>query len=333
MTNMPKSLPFNVFVSSKDELIDERAAVESAVSDLGLVPVRVQTSTWLATPMPDEYLEQVRKSQLVVLILAPMNTLSVGRDYYKYVRAEVDLAFSEGKSVLLFVRSTSQSQEQDEFLSAVQHKVFARHFSDTSELYALVRLSVLNELVRRYSTEPFLFKNRRHFYEFAATFVRSARIRLVVSQLTPIVLLGPRRQLAYEKVLYDSLIDVATRSASGQGPEVTLIYNEKQTAHELRENMRQYDAERLSTYCKTIRILVGDRVAVVAGPDDTIPFVVVDYKYAVGQGVGRRTIVIVNEGAQICTELCEIAKTYATDPPEAGIHRFEQLIRDTEATS
>ena len=328
MASPLKALPFNVFISSKDELVDERAAVESAVLDLNLIPVRVETSTWLATPMPDEYLQQIRKSQLVVLVLAPVQATTVTKDYYKYVRAEVDLAFAEGKTVLLFVRRGSGSQEQDELLSHIQHKVFAREFADTSELYLLVRLSVLNELVRRYSTEPFLFKNRRYFYEFAATFVPSAHIRLVVSQLTPIILLGPRRQLPYENLLYEALMEVVKRSSAGPGPEVTIIYNETRTAHELRDNSSQYHVDRFSEYCGNLRRFVSERASIAAGPDDLIPFVVVDHRYAVGQAVGRRTIVIVNEGAQICTELCEIAKTYATDPPEAGIDRFEQLVQE-----
>lgn len=314
------------FISSKDNLHDERAAVEEAILDLDLTPVRVETSTWLATPMPDEYLQQVRRSQMVVLLLAPTNTLAAGYDYYKYVEAEVDLAFSDGKTVLLFVRFGLTSQAQDHFLASVQHKVFSRQFNDTSELYRLVRLSVLNELVRRYSTEPLLFKNRRDFYSFSAKFVRAANVRLVVSQLTPILLLGPRARLPYETLLYDALVEVATRAMKTGSPTVTIIYNESSTAAELKQNSDQYDISRFSEYCEIMRGLVGDRVSVVVGPAETIPFVVVDNQYAVGQSVGRRMIVITDAGAEICNELCDMAQVYAADPPDAGIDCFERLL-------
>lgn len=276
--------------------------------------------------MPDEYLHQVRKSQLVVLLLAPVDTLAVGVDYYKYVQAEVDLAFAEGKKVLLFVRAGRQSEAQDRFLTSVKHKVFLRYFADTSELSRLVRLSILNELVRRYASEPFLFKNRKDFYEFAATFVRAARVRLVVSQLTPTVLLGPRSRLPYETLLYEALLEVAGRAGPPDGPTVTIVYNEAATNVELRDSRSLYNSRQFNAYCKAIRQLVGERVSVVAGAGDMIPFVVVDNQYAVGQSVGRRMIVIVNESAQIAGELCEMAQVYAADPPDAGIDCFERLM-------
>ena len=69
------------------------------------------------------------------LLLAPVDTLSAGKDYYKYVEAEVDFALSEGKTVLMFFRAGHNLAKQDAFLASVQYKVFSCQFESTTELF------------------------------------------------------------------------------------------------------------------------------------------------------------------------------------------------------
>lgn len=325
-----RSLPFNIFLSSKDRLADERAAAESAIADINMIPVRVETTTWFATPIPDEYLHQVQRCQMVILLLAPVDTATVTPDYYRYVREEIDLAFLLGKTVLLFIRDNRQSSAQDEFLESVQYKVFSQRFSDTTELYRLVQLSVLNELVRRYTHDPLLFKGRRQFGDFSAGFVRETHARLVVSQDTPTLLFGPRVGLHYERALYDAILDVVRRSAQSGSPDVTILFNMEKTERELRDRADEYEPDRFSEYCEVLRPLISDRFAVVAAPNDTMPYLVVDNRYAIGQSVGKRTLVMVNESPFICKELCEIAKTHSSEQPGRGVEIFADMVAAVE---
>ena len=321
-----QGIPFRIFISSKDILVDERAAVEAAIADLNMVPVRVETTTWLATPLSHEYLHQIRQCQLVVLVLAPVDTSIAGANYYQYVKAEIYLAFAEGKKVLLFVRIGKTSAQQDEFLQSVQPRVFACHFTNAIDLLRLTKLSILHELVRQYSSEPFLFTGRRQFYEFITTLIQKTQTRLIISTLTPIFLLGPRKNLYYEQLLYDRILDVVRRSSQPGGPEIVLLYNRGQTENELKYRSDGYNSDRFIDYCQRLQPFVSERCAVAAGPEETIPYVVVDNNFAIGQGFGSSILVTASESVITCNALHGSAKEYAAEPPHQGIEHFLRLV-------
>ena len=105
------------------------------------------------------------------------------------------------------------------------------------------------------------------------------------------------------------------------GQRVTLIYNALATEAELQRSSADTGGC-YHEYCSLIRSLVNRRLTVVAGPADTIPYVVVDNRYAVGQSGGSRMILIVNEGAKVCNDLCELSQVYAGIPRRLELRPF-----------
>ncbi|MBZ5694477.1 MAG: DUF4062 domain-containing protein [Acidobacteriia bacterium] len=325
--NRLPQLRFPIFLSSKDSLVDERASVAEAIEDLYLNADRVETDRWLATPIPDEYVQQVRRCEMVILILAPVDTSSVHADYYKFVQAEIDVAISEGKPLLVFIRKGTYPPEADSFVDSIRKMGFSRVFENSSQLYHLATQSIVNEFIRRYSAKPELFTSRKATYDFLGRFIRKVTRRLVLSQLTPTPLLGPRRDHHHEQLLYKEFLAVLKQSTAPAGPEVILLFNEQQTLEELKSRQNDYDAKRFSACCDELLKYTSNRFRVIAAPRETIPYVVVDDKYAFGPVIHNKTLVIAHESAYVSTELYKMANDLAVGSPRHGIDRFREIAQ------
>jgi|GEM_PF-1903242 len=137
--------PYRVFISSimdksKEDLWPERMAAKLAVERFHPI-----TMAWAfehepasSKPLLDFYLEAVKTSDLLVLILGDAITAPV--------RAEVDAARDHGKPILVFVKSMArQTVEVMEVLRQIDRKY--DRFENSTELAEKLRRSLGNEIL------------------------------------------------------------------------------------------------------------------------------------------------------------------------------------------
>jgi len=323
---VPQSL--RVFISSKDALGDERATVEDALKAIATLPVRVETPTHVATGVSDEYLQEVLRSHLVVLILelgAP------GEDdadsYYRYVEAEVDAAFGAGKTVLVFVKETSSS-EADEFLKKVQKRAFRHDFRDCVQLRESVQASVLNEVYKRYRSAPKVFTSKRETYRWAAGVLGTCTARVHLCQSTPTLLLGPRKQRDYEEKLFREVQELLLRNSESSTPiEIAILFNAEALRTELSERLSDYDVDCMAENISFLRRVAGQSVYV-ADADDEVPFVVADHTYLIGYPGKKRFLAVADRSPVVVAELAHLVDHATSTSGQHGIDLFEKLLRE-----
>jgi len=238
---------FNVFISSKDMLKQERGTVERVIRSLDMNPIRTETSEWFATPDSKEYLTRIGNSNIVVLIVdlaAKIEDVNSAR-YYQYVKEEVDLAFSLGVPVLAFFKETNEKsrKEINAFVNDVQYKLFSHTFRNSTELSKSVRASLLNELFRKYTYRPALLTSSKKIYKETTSLVNNCKYRLYLSQQTPTLLLGARAGRDYEKDLYNKIKSLITKNKRNRKLEIVLLYDSAKTNAEIENNLENYNPE------------------------------------------------------------------------------------------
>lgn len=317
-----------VFISSKDLLGDERATIEKAVADIGIVPIRTESTTWVATRYFDEYLRQTRESDIVVVLLEATSPDVIDLDgYYKYVKEEVDIAFSEGKSVLLFVKETGNDDRINKFLEDVQFKVFSRRFRNCVELYAITQASLLNELFRKYKSKPIFLENRKELYEYCSRFITRTHFKALICENTPSFLLGPRLRVSHEKEYFDGIFSLLRKISRGESQaHAVLIYNIDSTRRELTQNDGRYDEKLFRKNCDELRSLVGPQIRVVGADQEIITFFVSDHTYVIGQHINRRAVILIDNSPEIVNKLEGLTNFFSADAVDQGVLAFEHLL-------
>ncbi len=317
-----------VFISSKDEMEDERSTVEDALADMGMTPVRVETHKWLATGQVDENIKQVSSSHLMILVLELLDPVVLHDDeYYEHVGMEVETALAEGKTVLAFVKESSPQGAVDEFLAQLQHRVFHRRFRNCVELRKLVRQSVLEELSRRYKRRPRVLKSRREMYEYAANSFNNVQQRLYMCMATPIQLLGPRKNKQYEKLMYDAFFELVKRVGTAASPaEVVIIFDLNAAEAELRDNANEYDTSMFRENLRRLRAARASNLYIIAGTDEVVPFVVMDHTYAIGHALRRRILAVVDTNTAVVDEFRDMVMSLTSDEQTNGLDAFEGLL-------
>lgn len=328
--SVPQAL--RVFISSKDALSDERTTTEDALRSLYAEPVRVETTTWVATGRADEYLKQVAACDLLVLILEIREPADIDQDdYYNYVEQEVELAFGEGKTVLAFIKTTSTTAGVNYFLERVQHRVFRHDFRDCMELRASVRASVLNEVYQRYKSAPSVLTSKRDHYVFTAESIAKCRYRLYLCQATPTPLLGPRLQRDYERRLFDEFFKLIQRNNSSAKPaEIAVLYDLSVTRNTLANRADEYDIASMRANIDMLRNAGDQPLYVIDAADEMIPFMVVDHTYGIGHTLLRRTLAVVDSSPQVVSELTDLVHIETSASRHRGIDAFEKLLDDLE---
>jgi len=317
-----------VFISSKDLLGDERATIEKAVMDLSMVPIRTESTTWVASRNFDEYLRQTRESDIVILLLEENHTdVTNFEEYYKYVKEEVDIAFSDGKSVLLLVKENLNSDRLNEFLSEVQFKVFARKFRNCVELYDVTQASLMNELFRKYRSKPIFLENRKELYAYCSKFIKRTQYKALICENTPSFLLGPRLRVSHEKEFYDSINEFLLKIAAGNcQATVVLIFNIDRARKELKENLDRYDTSLFRKNCHELRNMVGSQISVIGADQEIITFFVSDHTYIIGQHISRRAVILIDNSPEIVNKLEVLTNYFSADAVDQGIKAFEGLL-------
>jgi hypothetical protein len=199
-----------IFVSSKSRLQDDRELARGAIEELGMEPVLVEMEKWVATTNRVEYLEQVRRCDilLVLLELGSPEANQPGEDAaYRFVAQEIELAQRLGKAVLMFVRTAGGAGEPSRILQAMYDQVFGHKYGSAAELAPAIKASLRAEVFRRYRARSRPVADRAAFYRQAAEQVRGARRRIYLGAETPVVIFGPRKRLGFENDFYVAMMD------------------------------------------------------------------------------------------------------------------------------
>lgn len=326
--DLPSTL--RVFISSKDYLEDERTTVEKAVSDLHMIPIRTETTYWLATRYLDEYLRQVKKSDIVILLLEESNrNVSDFDEFYKYVKEEIDIAFNRGKAILLFVKQSTNNTQFNEFLTEVKFKVFARKFKTCIELYETVRKSLLYEIYRKYASNPIFIGNRKTLYECTNMYLSKIQYRVFISENTPGCLLGPRKGIQFEKELHNTLFSFLEQVKKKEKKiRIFLLFNINKTKEELQVNKQNYETNLFRENCDRLRSVLSENMAVVGVSEEIVPFIVCDNMYIIGPRLEKRVIALLDNSPEVVKELEKMVNYFTSELNDQGITKFEEILSE-----
>lgn len=243
-----------VFVSSKDYLDDERRTIEAAIEELGMEPVLTQTDRWVGTRHKDEYLRQISNCQIMIVLLekAPKST-SDEEEFYKFVKEEVEEAFAQGVTVLLFLKNgKSSSKFLSNFLKSIQGRLFNREFSYCIELYKVVQEALLSELFEWYGASSQGVESREEFYRRIYGVLRRTFKRVYIVQKTPLLLFGPRKNMEWEKSACDALVRWSKSLKSGENKELICIYDANEIENEIKDKIDTYDIDYIKSNQRNI---------------------------------------------------------------------------------
>lgn len=199
-----------VFVSSKSRLQDDRELARGAIDSLGMEAVLVEMEKWVATTNRDEYLEQVRRCDIVLLLLeqnVPEATGAEEEASYRFVAQEIELARRLGKAVLMFVRTSGGGGLPNRTVQSMYDRVYGHRYASLAELAPAIQASLRAEVFQRYRARSRPVVDRAAFYSQAAELVRAAERRIYLGAETPVVIFGPRRRLGFETDFYTAMMD------------------------------------------------------------------------------------------------------------------------------
>lgn len=246
MRDLKLSTRLKVFVSSKTRLREERAAAERALREIHMEPVLIDLEGWVASTEPEEWLAQLRESDLIVLILEEgLSPEEAGREaeLYRFVEQEADLAERLGKPVLVFLRDVSSGAEGSRLVERLQARAYGRRFDTCVELADALQEAVLSEVFKRYRNRSRPVPNREAFYIEAADLARKAQRRVYLGADTPIVFFGPRKRLGFENDFFEATMDFIDRlrTPGGAERECVVFFNEASVRRELGLVRHHYD--------------------------------------------------------------------------------------------
>ena len=146
-SDLKLSTQLKVFVSSKTRLREERAVAERAIEEIHMEPVLIDLESWIASTDSEEWLVQLRESDLIVLILEeglPPEEATQEAEYYRFVEQETDLAASLGKPVLVFLRTAGPGTQRSQLVERLQARAYGRRFETIVELGSVLQEAVLS---------------------------------------------------------------------------------------------------------------------------------------------------------------------------------------------
>ena len=321
---------FKVFISSKDILDDERSTVESALKKLKIKGLRIETKKWVATSNKTEYLEQLEKSDLVILII-DLN-IDTGNDddkYYFYVKEETEMALKDGKSVLAFFKKINNNNNNNiisKFVNDIQLRFFNREFSNCVELFDLVCESVQFELVRKYKQTPLVLTSKKDIYQETYKIISNFTYRLYLVQATPLILLGPRLNIKYEMDLFLLLKSLIIRQQKDKNIELHFIFDVEKIDYELENNIDDYNKELFIENIKFLKDNMNENLVVIE-QSDAVPFVICDNYYLFGNSLKKNAYAILDCHPILIKELKrDLNRIVSSQKRDSGIICFQDIL-------
>jgi len=321
---------FKVFISSKDILDDERSTVERALEKLKITGLRIETNKWVATPNNAEYLQQLKDSDLVILIIdLNVDIPADENQYYIYVKEETEMALKDGKSVLAFFKKQGRMNQNkiSEFVNNIQLQFFHRDFSNCVELFDLVCESVQYELVNRYKQAPKLLTSKKDIYSETYNVIKNCSYQLYLVQATPIILLGPRINIKYEMELYQLLKELIIKQQKDKKLELNFIFDEEKIDYEIEINIKDYNPDYFNENITFLKKNLNDNLVVIQQPADVVPFVICDNYYLFGNSMKKNAYAILDCNPFLIKELQrDLNKIVSAQKNDSGIDFFQNII-------
>jgi len=174
-----------IFVSPRDELLDERKTVERTIYNMGLQPILGDVKSQPPSAHNREWVDLVRASDITILIIADQDS--------PYVREEVETCISEGKSVLVLRKNskTDIDESLQKFLEDMHQYAFISEFITCTEIADKVREGIIIELSRKYKEKGEVIVGSVRMFEKAFELIRSAKKQLFLIVRTPPYLIPP----------------------------------------------------------------------------------------------------------------------------------------------
>lgn len=320
----------NVFISSKDKLEMERDAIEEVLIALNMNPIRAETTKHYATPNSEEYLRQLKKSHIVILLIDLEAQSSDMKKYYQFVKDEINSAFVMGLPVLAFFKITKNLKAIDKFVDEIQYKLFSHKFKTIEELKECVRDSVLNELFRKYVKTPSLLSSSRQIYSETIELMKKCNYRFYLSQQTPTILLGPRKGRQYEKVFHKILFDLIERAKTNNVLELVFVYDSTKTDVELENNIIDYETQEIQNnifYLKNVFQKNPEiNLHIIDRESNVVQFVISDSNYLFGNHTNDIAFAVLDENPLLIKEMDKEIMKITSYPNDSGLNVFESLF-------
>lgn len=173
-----------IFISSRDNLFDERKTVERAISEMGLQPILGDAKTQVPSAYNKEWLALVKSSDITILIIGDEDSL--------FVREEIESCISEGKSILVLKKiGKIKDDSLTKFLEEIFQYAFVSDFTTCVELTDKVREGIIIEISKKYKAKGEIIEGSADLINKFNEFIHSAKRQLFLIARTPPNLVPP----------------------------------------------------------------------------------------------------------------------------------------------
>lgn len=170
-----------VFISSRDNLLDERKSVERVVENMGLHPILGDVQSQPPSADNKEWLALVEASDITILI--------IGDEDSSYVKEEIESCIYEGKSVLVLKKKGVGIENNDvglkKFLEELYHYAFVSDFTTSTELSDKAREGLIIELSKKYREKGDVIVGSVRMFNKALDLIYPAKKKLFMIVRTP----------------------------------------------------------------------------------------------------------------------------------------------------
>lgn len=237
-------LPISVFISSAmSEMEYDREIVFETVSSMNLSGTMFEMFPSMAESPVKTYLEEVRQSNIFILLLWKTYTKAVEKEYVE--------ALKNSKPILIFIKDVNDGEIRDErlldFISKLNsarsgEKVKAtvyKRYRRLKDLQTFVKDAVSTEIARNYGV-PRISQTQQELYTLGKDIVNQSYSRLFIYEKTPCLFLGSRDYLSsegekipYEQEYRNSIVEWIDVNLSKSYTEFLYLFSVDKTRLEL----------------------------------------------------------------------------------------------------
>ncbi len=207
--------------------MDYRFTAYKAAEELGFKVIRNPENTGITQNSFSNILRQN----------SPIFILLVGDEDSKIVEDECKLAFERGLPIFAFLKVKHNNDiesnindkekevfvDEEKYISNKTRKIMEKIsqstynndcalFSSCEELYYAIQFRLNNYIEQRIRLSPKIEYNKGSTYYYAYEQILAAKKRIILSQKTSLLILGPRKGNTYEHRTYDALFDWLTKN-------------------------------------------------------------------------------------------------------------------------
>ncbi|MCL1969725.1 MAG: hypothetical protein FWF65_09305 [Bacteroidetes bacterium] len=183
--------------------MDYRFTAYKAASELGFGVIRNPEDTGITQSSFNSALKQIN----------PVFVLIVGSEESEKVVDECKLALENGLPIFVFIKTERDKQiteSADKIMKGVSQTTYngdCTLFSSCEELYETLQARLNDFIKAKMTLRLDIQDNRGSTYFYAYEQIKRAKKRIILSQKTSLLLLGPRKGNTYEYRAYDALLE------------------------------------------------------------------------------------------------------------------------------